>query len=155
MEVGTVEVPRVRAPAWRRAASWCLDGLLVGAFVGALLLPVLGPLLGPGGLRAARGVAVPALLAVALFAFAYEWLGTALAGATPGLLAAGLRVVGPDGRRPAPGRAAVRSALAIVAAVPLGAGLLLALFTRTGQGAHDLLARTFVVMAPERRGGRS
>jgi uncharacterized RDD family membrane protein YckC len=150
MEVGSVEVHRVRAPAWRRAVSWGVDGLLLGALLAALLLPVLGPSIGPGGLGEGRALLGPALLVVALFAFAYEWLGVALAGATPGLLATGLRVVGPDGHRPSPGRAAVRSALALAAAVPLGAGLLLSLFTRSGQGAHDLGARTWVVMAARR-----
>jgi uncharacterized RDD family membrane protein YckC len=147
MEVGAVEVHRERAPAWRRLASWAVDGVLLGALLAIMLLPAVGPLVGPGGFAPPRGVLPLVGMAVALAAFAYEWLGVALAGATPGLLGAGLRVVGPDGRRPSPGRAAARSVLALAAAAPFGAGLLLALFTRSGQGAHDLLARTWVVMA--------
>ena len=147
MEVDAVEVHRVRAPAWRRAASGVVDGLLLGAVLAAMLLPVLGPVLGPGEPGQARDVAVPAILVVALVAFVYQWLGITLTGATPGMLATGLRVVGPDGRRPSPGRSAVRALLGLFSAALLGAGLLLALFTRSGRGAHDLGAGTWVVLA--------
>jgi uncharacterized RDD family membrane protein YckC len=153
MAVEAVEVHRVRAPAWRRIASWAVDGALLGAAAAAMLLPVLGPVLGPGGVEQARGVLAPTVLAVALLAFAYQWLGITLTGATPGMGAAGLRCVGPDGHRPSPGRSAVRAALGLVSAAPLGTGLLLALFTRSGRGAHDLGAGTWVVLAaPAGRG---
>jgi uncharacterized RDD family membrane protein YckC len=142
-----VEVHRVRAPAWRRAASWVVDGALLAAGVAALLAPVLLPVLGPDGLESIRGLVGPSLLAAALLVFAYLWLGTALMGATPGLRMAGLHIVGPDGRRPSPGRAAVRSLLAVAALALLGTGILLALFTRSGRGAHDLAAGTWVVLA--------
>lgn len=147
MAVEAVEVHRVRAPAWRRIASWAVDGALLGAAAAAMLLPVLGPVLGPGGLEQARDVLAPTVLAVALLAFAYQWLGITLTGATPGMGAAGLRCVGPDGHRPSPGRSAVRSALGLFSAAALGTGLLLALFTRSGRGAHDLGAGTWVVLA--------
>ncbi|MEI6226133.1 MAG: RDD family protein [Deltaproteobacteria bacterium] len=154
MAVEAVEVHRVRAPGWRRIASWAVDGALLGAASAAMLLPVLGPVLGPGGLEQARGVLAPTLLAIALLAFAYQWLGITLTGATPGMGAAGLRCVGPDGRRPSPGRSAIRSAAALVSAAALGIGVLLALFTRSGRGAHDLVAGTWVVLAaPAGRAG--
>jgi uncharacterized RDD family membrane protein YckC len=99
------------------------------------------------------GVAGPSLALVALVAFAYLWLGTALMGATPGLRTAGLRIVGPDGRRPSPGRAALRSAAAVAAGAALGVGIVIALFNREGRAAHDLAAGTWVVLAlPEGRG---
>jgi uncharacterized RDD family membrane protein YckC len=153
MAVETVEVHRVRAPAWRRIASWAVDGALLGAAASAMLLPVLGPVLGPGGLDQVRDVLAPTVLAVALLAFAYQWLGITLTGATPGMGAAGLRCVGPDGHRPSPGRSAVRAALGLLSAAALGTGVLLALFTRSGRGAHDLGAGTWVVLAePAGRG---
>ena len=151
MHVDAVEVHRVRAEAWRRLAAWAVDGALLGAVLAAMLLPVLGPALGPGGTAEFRDVAVPTVLAVALVAFAYQWLGIALTGATPGMLAAGLRVVGPDGRRPSPGRAAGRSGLALLSAAVLGTGVLLALFTRSGRGAHDIGADTWVVLSARRQ----
>ena len=55
--------------------------------------------------------------------------------------------MGPDGRRPSPGRSASRAALGLIAAVPLGLGLLMALVTDGGRGAHDLGAGTWVVLA--------
>ncbi len=143
MHVDAVEVHRVRAPAWRRVAAWAIDAVLLGAVLAAMLLPVLGQ----GGLASARDVAVPAILVVALVAFVYQWLGIALTGGTPGKLVTGLRVVGPDGKRPSPGRSAVRAALALPAAALLGLGILLALFTRSGRGAHDLGAGTWVVLS--------
>lgn len=147
LDVDAVEVHRVRAPAWRRIAAWAIDAALLGALLAAMLLPVLGPVFGPEGAARVRDVIVPTVLVVALVAFAYQWLGIALVGATPGMLVTGLRVAGPDGQRPSPGRSAARSALGLGAAAALGAGILLALFTRSGRGAHDLGAGTWVVLA--------
>lgn len=146
LDVGPVEVRRTRAPAWRRAASWFVDGALLAGLLALLLVPSVGPAIGPAGFSQVSDLLGIALLVVALVAFAYQWLGVALMGATPGLRVAGLRVVGPDGRRPSPGRAAARGLLGILAAAALGLGLLLALFTRSGRGAHDLLAGTWVVL---------
>lgn len=153
LEVEPVEVHRVRAPVARRVASWAVDAALLGAVLAAMLLPVLGPVMDPGAPAGARDVAVPVLLVVALVAFVYQWLGITLTGGTPGMLAAGIRVVGPDGRRPSPGRSASRAALGLAAAAPLGVGLLAALVTESGRGAHDLGAGTWVVLG--RTGGRA
>ncbi len=142
---------RTAAPRWRRALSWVIDGALLAGLLSAMLFPVFGSLLSPGALEGMRDVALPVLLLVALVAFSYQWLGVALAGATPGLALAGLRVVGPDGLRPSPGPAAARSGLGLLAAAPLGAGLVLAMFTQGGRGAHDLGAGTWVVPASRRR----
>jgi uncharacterized RDD family membrane protein YckC len=146
LDVGPVEVRRTRAPAWRRASSWLVDGALLAGLLSLLLVPSVGPSIGAAGLAQARDLLVIVLLVVALVAFAYQWLGVALMGATPGLRVAGLRVVGPDGSRPSPGRAAARGLLGVLAAAALGLGLLVALFTRSGRGAHDVLAGTWVVL---------
>jgi uncharacterized RDD family membrane protein YckC len=162
-EVDAIEVPRERAPAWLRVVSWIVDGALLAATLALLLSPVIGAAdldLGTGldglveALVRSGGVLLPALLVVALVAFAYLWLWVTLAGATPGMRLAGLRVVGPDGHRPSPGRSAVRSFLVIPSAAFLGLGLLLALFTTSGRSAHDLGAGTWVVRAPARGGAR-
>jgi uncharacterized RDD family membrane protein YckC len=148
-DVVAIEVHRHRAPPWRRAAAWAVDGALLGALLALLLLPVIGKadLLPPQ-----REILVPVILVVALLAFAYQWLGVTLTGATPGMRLLALRVVGPDGERPTPGRSAVRALLALPSAAFLGVGLLLALFTREGRGAHDLGSGTWVVLGVD--GGR-
>jgi len=148
-EVAVVEVQRERAPAWRRAATWAVDGALLAALLALLFLPVLGKAdLAPPR----RDLVVPAAMVIALVAFAYLWLGVTLMGATPGMRILGLRVVGPDGQRPAPGRSAARALLALPSTALLGLGLLLALFTRSGRGAHDFGAGTWVVRGLD--GGR-
>jgi len=148
--VEAVEVHRERAPAWKRVAAWFVDGAVLGALLALLLLPVLGKAdLEPPR----RDVVVLASMAIALVAFAYQWLGVTLMGATPGMRILGLRVVGPDGERPAPGRSAARALLALASAALLGVGLLLALFTRSGRGAHDFAAGTWVVRGVD--GGRA
>lgn len=148
--VEAVEVHRERAPAWKRVAAWIVDGAVLGALLALLLLPVLGKadLVSPR-----RDVVVLASMAIALVAFAYQWLGVTLMGATPGMRLLGLQVVGPDGGRPPPGRSAARALLALVSAALLGMGLLLALFTRSGRGAHDFAAGTWVVRVVD--GGRA
>jgi uncharacterized RDD family membrane protein YckC len=90
----------------------------------------------------------PALALAALLQFVHSALGCGLAGRTLGKWMLGLRLVGPDGRLPSPGRAAARALLSLASVGLLGIGLLLALFDRRGRALHDLVARTAVVMAP-------
>jgi uncharacterized RDD family membrane protein YckC len=155
-EQPVLEVRRRRAAPWRRVVAWGVDLALMGATVLLLLLPVMGRADLPGdasfdaiveALTRRNSVLVPALLLAAVIAFAYQWLGTALSGATPGKWVTGLRVVGPDGQRPSPGRSAVRSLLVVPSFVLLGLGGLLSLFTRSGRSLHDFLAGTWVVRA--------
>jgi uncharacterized RDD family membrane protein YckC len=156
-DVDAIEVHLQRAPSWRRAAAWVVDLALLGIFVGLLLAPVLTRADLPvdttlaGMLEAltrSRGVLLPSITLALVAAFAYQWLGLALMGATPGSRLLGLRVAGPDGRRPSPGRSAVRAALSIPSFLLLGLGVLLGLFTRSGRALHDFGARTWVVLAP-------
>ncbi|HYQ80176.1 MAG TPA: RDD family protein, partial [Anaeromyxobacteraceae bacterium] len=141
---------------WRRLASWAVDGLLLSVVavpVFWLVLAAAGPAAaGPGGLDgllalvARRGrLLVPTLVFVALVAGVYSALSVALMGATPGKRLLGLAVVGQDGRRPSPRRAAARAALSLLSFALLGLGALLALFTRSGRALHDFLTGTFVV----------
>jgi resuscitation-promoting factor RpfA len=157
VEVDALEIHLRRPASWRRAAAWAVDGL---PFL-ALFAWALGRLQGEGILGGLAGLwnalqlasgaaplALPLLGAVAIAAFVYHFLAHVLAGATLGKWLLRLRVVGPDGRRPTPGRSAGRAALAAVSVAGLGLGLLLALFTRSGRAFHDLLASTWVVEAP-------
>lgn len=157
VEVEAVEVHRRRAPAWRRLASWVVDGLLLGVVVAPvvwLVVAAAGPAASTSpadidGLiaQAARleRFLVPTLGFVALAAAVYSAISVALMGATPGKLLLRLEVVGRDGRRPSPRRAWVRAALSLLSFSLLGLGCLLALFSRSGRALHDFLTGTYVV----------
>jgi uncharacterized RDD family membrane protein YckC len=95
-----------------------------------------------------RIVALSIAAVVALALAVYATLSHALAGATLGKRLLGIRVVGPDGRRPSPGRSAVRSGVAAISLALLGLGFLVALFSRTGRALHDVASGTWVVKAP-------
>jgi uncharacterized RDD family membrane protein YckC len=127
-----------RGGSARRVAAWLVDGL---PFVAA-------PFLVAAALGGGAALLPPLLAVAALASFTYQALSHALAGATLGKWLARLRVVGPDGERPGPGRSALRAAVAVAGTALLGAGPLLGLFTRSGRALHDLAAGTAVVDAP-------
>ena len=132
-------VERARGRAAPRILAWLVDGLPFAVMTGAI--------------AAGLGATEPALLAplaavAALASFTYQTLAHWLAGATLGKRLLGLQVLGPDGARPGLGRSALRAAVAVLGVAALGAGPLLALFTRSGRALHDLVADTAVVEAP-------
>ena len=128
-----------RAASLPRVLAWLVDGLPFALAAAGLVW----------GLSATAPALVAQLLAVvALASFAYQTLAHALLGATLGKRLLHLRVVGPDGQRPGPGRSAWRAAAALLGVALLGVGPLLALFTLSGRGLHDLVAGTTVVVAP-------
>ncbi len=156
--VGPVEVHVRRAPDWKRFLSWVLDGLPFAALFAFALrlaldrLPHPAPLDLPTTLdlagAEASGITGPIFVGT-LFLFAvYQLLAHGMYGATLGKRLVGIRVVGPDGKRPGLGRATIRAVLGTMSLLLLGLGVLLALFTRSGRALHDLLARTWVVEAP-------
>jgi uncharacterized RDD family membrane protein YckC len=135
---GTALVMR-RGGSGRRVVAWLVDGVPFG--LGGLALVAW---LGADDLA----LVLELLAVVGLASFAYQTLAHALAGATLGKRLVGLRVVGPDGRRPGPGRSALRAAVAVAGLAALGVGPLLALFTLSGRALHDLVAGTTVVDSP-------
>jgi uncharacterized RDD family membrane protein YckC len=110
-----------------------------------------------------------------LMGFGYDWLAVtaafvlvyfagfvAVLGATPGKGLVGIRVLGPDGARPAFERALARESFTVLGAVPY-AGPVLALVAWTwialtirsspsGQGRHDWLAGGTLVVRVRRPG---
>jgi uncharacterized RDD family membrane protein YckC len=84
--------------------------------------------------------AMPLLGVLAVLAF---WR---LCGATPGKLAAGIRIVDARTGAPAPiGRLALRLLCYLVSALPLYLGFLWIAVDRRKQGWHDKIARTLVI----------
>jgi uncharacterized RDD family membrane protein YckC len=155
-DVEALEVRLRRPPPWRRAAAWLLDAVPLAALAGVLasLLfsgarPPDGGILGALDFVAREGVIVLPLAAfLVLASLVYFTLGHALMGATVGKALLGLRVVGPDGRRPSLARSAGRSAAVLLSIALFGLGCLLALFTRSGRALHDWIAGTWVVERP-------
>jgi uncharacterized RDD family membrane protein YckC len=137
-----IELHFTVASRGERLVSWAVDGILSGALAWLLVA---------GGVRLAGGAAAPPLGAVAVLAallhFTHATLGCALAGRTLGKWMAGVEVVGPEGRFPSPGRAALRAGLSLLTAALL-LPLVLALADRKGRALHDHLLRTAVVRPP-------
>jgi uncharacterized RDD family membrane protein YckC len=160
VDVDPLEI-RLRRPAsWRRIAAGAVDALpfaVAGLALARSLLPeaaagLPAPATGLDGLldlvSRERAIVLSVAATVTLALFVYATLAHALAGATLGKRLLGLRLVGPDGRRPSLGRSAWRAALAVVSGALLGLGFHVALFTRSGRALHDVAARTWVVEAP-------
>jgi uncharacterized RDD family membrane protein YckC len=141
-DVGEAAVMQLTsAPLERRVGAWAIDAGVVAL---ATAVPALLALLQPG----VAHVGGAALAFAGLAAFAYRALGHALMSATFGQRAFGLRVIGPDGGPPGLARSGARAALAVLGTAALGAGLMPAIFTRSGRGLHDRWARTVVVLEP-------
>ena len=156
--IAPVEIHFRRAPGWKRSVAWILDGLPFAALFAFALRVALDRLPHAAPLDFAAAIDLAAaeasditgpILAGTLVLFAvYHVLAHGMSGATLGKRLVGIRVVGPDGKRPGLARATVRAALGVVSVLLVGMGVLLALFTRSGRSLHDLLARTWVVEAP-------
>jgi uncharacterized RDD family membrane protein YckC len=128
-----------------RAVALAIDAALaqVIVFAGGAVVALVGSLV--GGLQfgtLARVVSALAWVAVVGGWFVVFWT---TAGQTPGMRLLGLRVVGPDGGPPAPGRALVRLAALAVAIIPAFAGFLPVLVDDRRRGLHDFAARTVVL----------
>jgi uncharacterized RDD family membrane protein YckC len=76
--------------------------------------------------------------------FIFFWSTT---GQTPGDRVMRIEVIGRDGRRLGPVRAATRFGWLILAAIPLLAGIWIMLWDDRRRGLHDRLARTLVIYA--------
>ncbi len=159
LDVGAMEIHLRRAPSWKRATAWAVDGVALGLFGAALIRLAAGatravasPQPGLDGALelAAQNARLFASLAavLALASFVYLTLGHALMGATFGKRLLRIRVVARDGKPPTLARSAARSAVALASLLALGLGPLLALFTRSGRALHDFLAGTYVVELP-------
>jgi uncharacterized RDD family membrane protein YckC len=157
-KVEELEIHLRRASTGRRALAWAIDVIPFAAAVGALARSLLvdpaGVLPSAPGLDGVldllareAGIVVPLAVLLVVALFVYATLAHALAGATLGKWMVGVRLAGPDGRRPSMARSAARSTLAVLSAGLLGLGFLAALFTRSGRALHDVAAGTCVVEA--------
>ncbi len=145
---------------WRRLAAGCVDMLvltsvftILATLVAVILrhpLPRVGQL-GPdyvvdmavnGGVLAEAGLALLAILA-----FLYFFLFTALRGQTFGKHLMRVKVIDAYGERPSMMRALVRTIAYLPSLALLALGFLWIGFDREKRGLHDFLADTYVVRA--------
>jgi len=90
-----------------------------------------------------------AILVSTLFSLTYSaWFIGAL-GATPGLMALGLKVVRPDGSRIGYGRAVARYFAAMLGGMILGIGYLFVAFDSEKRALHDMICDTRVIKTRE------
>jgi uncharacterized RDD family membrane protein YckC len=92
--------------------------------------------------------AVPLFTFLGLLKLSYFSAFTAMGGQTIGKMATGIRVVADDPLRLDPGRAIGRTLTGVLSVLPLGLGLLPALFGPEHRALHDRVARTRVVDLP-------
>jgi uncharacterized RDD family membrane protein YckC len=138
------------ASTGRRLLGVWLDGFVTTLAAYALLIPLMIPLAAlaapgrePGPMQMALTVLMyPILLGVPLV---YEALMLKRNGQTLGKMAAGVRVVTPEGQPIGPGQAWARSAIKVVLGSCLGIDYLPAFFTRERTCFHDMIARTRVI----------
>jgi uncharacterized RDD family membrane protein YckC len=157
---GVMPVPRMRyAGFWWRFLASLIDGVILGTVSTIMqyamfpsmvtstpIAPGTNPLstLGPALARAGW-----AILASTLVSLTYSaWFIGAL-GATPGMMALGLKVVRPDGSPISYGRAIGRYFAAMLSAMILCIGYLLIAFDSEKRALHDMICDTRVIKTRE------
>ena len=141
---GTETVSGNYAGAFSRAASGVIDiGVIIGLYtLGAAGLDVLTRVL--FGVNLARG-GPWGVVALALWAFLYVFVGLLITGRTIGKAVTGLRVIRADGTAPTARVVFVRTLVLPLSLVLFGIGLLLIPVRRDHRALHDLIAGTAVV----------
>jgi uncharacterized RDD family membrane protein YckC len=134
-----------RAGPGRRLVAFAVDGALLASLFAALSALALWN--NPYAVDQLRAQARLFAALFLLLAVAYSWFFVALAGKTPGMAAAGLRLRTLDGRDPTPQEALARALLALFS-LPGLFGFLLALFDARGQTLHDKLCRCVALTPP-------
>jgi uncharacterized RDD family membrane protein YckC len=144
---------------WWRVLAFLIDSVILGTVSSILqyamfpsmmtntpIAPGANPFetLGPALARAGW-----AILVSTLFSLTYSaWFIGAL-GATPGLMALGLKVVRPDGSPIGYGRAVARYFAAMLSGMILGIGYLLVAFDAEKRALHDMICDTRVIKTRE------
>lgn len=145
----------VYAGFWKRVAAYCIDSVIVG-IVGGVIAMIIGMILGlgmagisGGGDAMSAGIIViqlaTNLLSIALTAAYYAGFHASAGKATPGKMAVGIKVVRTDGARISIARGIGRYFAAMLSALILCIGFVMAAFTERKQGLHDMICDTLVV----------
>jgi uncharacterized RDD family membrane protein YckC len=157
---GAMPVAGMRyAGFWIRVVAFLIDSVILGTvssilqyamFPATLTTTPIAPgsnpfeTLGPAMARAGWAILASTLVSVTYSA----WFIGAL-GATPGLMALGLKVVRPDGSPIGYGRAVGRYFAAMLGGMILGIGYLLVAFDAEKRALHDMICDTRVIQTRE------
>jgi uncharacterized RDD family membrane protein YckC len=120
---------------WQRLPAFLVDQVVFGVPFGVIGQTVIG---GPSPFVHVLGFAV----ATAYFTFFWSHLG---GGRTVGMRVMRLEVIATDGGELSIARALIRSLMMPFAVLPLGAGIIWAMFSRDRQTWCDLVARSYVI----------
>lgn len=150
------DFPIRTAGFWRRLLAFSIDAAV--AATATAVLGLLSGVLAPERFPARSGnvfdylvdvwnqhnglLLGPFVLLAVLFVL-QDFLLTAVWGTTPGRRAVGVRLFGPTGAPPGPGRALLRATLRLVSIGVFGAGCLWTAVQRERRAWHDLLAGTW------------
>jgi len=129
---------------WRRVGAQVIDSFILNVvvFFGAFVMGVGAGITGivePSALTVLGGLLAGVLPVVY---FVWFWART---GATPGKLALGLRVIGPDGQPPTGVQSFIRYLGYIPSSLVLGLGYLWMLWEPEKRCWHDLMSGTHVI----------
>ena len=134
----------------RRFAGLWLDGFITGMASYALIIPLMISV-GAFGVMGGPGRKPPVWLVLTIYPILlgvpviYEGLMLQRRGQTVGKMAAGVKVVTPDGGDISKGQAWTRAVLKLVLGTCMGIDYLPAFFTHERTCLHDLIAKTRVV----------
>lgn len=129
------------APMSRRLLAMVVDcTLIAGALLGAAILAASNV----GALPGVRTVEFGAAVALLALGIAYQAFFMTMARATPGMKYAGLEINTFSGRRATRGQRCARLLALLLSVLPLGLGVVWALFDDDGLTWHDRLSKTYL-----------
>lgn len=149
-EHSPVSARKSYAGLWRRLVAYLIDALII---IQANLIITIVSVMSVAALTGVMNETIETRIEVILRRLMYSvgaWLYFALcessrSQATPGKLALGIKVVGPDGAGISFGRATGRFSATALSNLTLGVGYVMVAFTPKKQALHDMIANCFVV----------
>jgi uncharacterized RDD family membrane protein YckC len=129
----------------RRFVAYLIDALLLYAVTFCLSFGVMTATISGRDPQAAANTNLTLQCLGVLIAMAYFVIFWATAGATPGKMALGIKVIGTDGQPVTWGKAILRYIGYIVSGLVIALGFIWIAFDARRQGWHDKIANTYVV----------
>ncbi len=132
---------------WIRFGAKFLDGIILMVVNSTVNFLLFRTAAGSASANAALGTLVLSTGINMLFAVSYNTFFIGNYGATPGKMAAKIRIVRPDGSKVGYGRACARYFAEIVSGLTLSIGYLIAAFDEEKRSLHDRICDTRVIKA--------